>query len=619
MVALIRGILLGGVGGLAGGAAVGLAEAAVVAAVSGLTEYWVFVSGATSYGVLGGLLGAGWGSLTVWNRAVDDARRMASSAALVVTGLGVVVARFRIIRDVFGESLPLASAAGLAVHAGLLVGGMAVFLAVRRAFAASAYRHGSVKTPLVAAFGIAGLSLVATVVFNLARGAQVPPELAQPARARGPNVLLIIVDTLRADYVGAYGGGKAQTPALDGLAGDGVVFENAFAQSSWTRPSIATILTSLYAGSHSVMHKTDLLPDEVTTLAEAMGEAGYRTVGFVTNINLAPSFGFDQGFDQYSYLAPDFFFGATDSGSKLSLYSAMRLIRERFLSRKKWVNHYYQDAATVNATTLPWLDSQRGAPFFALVHYMDPHDPYFEIPYNGRAIARVDTPNPAAERAPEMRALYTQNVEYVDGFLKVLFDSLRAAGAYDDTLILLVADHGEEFHEHGGWWHGTTLYDEQLRVPFIVKLAGGVRAGTRSRELVGLVDVMPTVLAASGVEILPACQGRDLFGPTPAPLALYAEEDHEGNVLESIRTAEWKLVLANAGNPRGLAEMELYHLPGDPAELRNLADSRTDQLAALRANLAVLRQAARARAVSGVSGDIDAGSKERLRALGYME
>jgi arylsulfatase A-like enzyme len=138
------------------------------------------------------------------------------------------------------------------------------------------------------------------------------------------------------------------------------------------------------------------------------------------------------------------------------------------------------------------------------------------------------------------------------------------------------------------------------------------------RDLAGLVDVMPTMLTAAGVNVPPAAQGRDLLSTKP-PAALYAEEDHEGNVLESIRTSDWKLIQANEGNPRGLDPLELYYLADDPRETRNLAGSRTDRLASLTAQLKRLREAAKSSEVTAVHGELDDTEKARLKALGYMD
>jgi len=613
-------VIAGILGGFAGGALAGIGESLVIAATSEITEYWLFLFGAASYGLIGAGIGAGWSVVSgVVPRLRSPEASAASSAGLPAALIGLVVGRFRIVRDAFGESLPLLSGTGIAVHAMLLVGAVVVYVLVSAAVRRGAGRRGVVGATAVASVGMLIAGVLVSIVLNVAAGGPADKPSAAPSTAKGPNVLLIIADTLRADHVGAYGARGVATPALDSLAADAVVFEKAFAQSSWTRPSIATILTGLYPGSHSVMHKTDLLPTDVVTVAEAMREGGYRTAGFVTNINVAPSFNFQQGFDDYRYLAPDFFFGATDSGSKLALYSLMRLIRERFVSKQKFVSHYYQDAQTVNGTSLPWLAGHEGERFFTLIHYMDPHDPYFEIPYNGRAVARVDTPDPAPERAGELRELYAANIEYMDGFLAKLFSALKERGVYDDTVIVFTADHGEEFHEHGGWWHGTTLYEEQIHVPLIIKPAGRPAESRRETTFARLIDVMPTLLVAAGVAVPPAVQGRDLFGNTSAPAAVYAEEDHEGNVLESIRTEEWKLVVANEGNPRGLAPVELYDMAADPGEKSNLAGKEPGRVAELRRDLEALRTAARTSAVKGSTGTIDAADEERLRALGYLE
>ena len=613
---LIAGIL----GGFAGGALAGIGESVVIAATSEITEYWLFLFGAVSYGLIGAGIGGGWSVVSgILPRLRSNEASVGSSAALPAALLGLVVGRFRIIRDAFSESLPLLSGAGIAVHVGLLVGALAVYLLVSAAVRRSAARRGPIAASVAATVAMLIAGGLASIVTNVVAGGPAEKPAAAPSTAKGPNVVLIIADTLRADHLGAYGSRDVATPAIDSLAADGVVFDKAFAQSSWTRPSIATILTGLYPGSHSVMHKTDLLPGDVVTVAEAMKQGGYRTSGFVTNINVAPSFNFQQGFDEYQYLAPDFFFGATDSGSKLALYSLMRLIRERFLSKQKFVSHYYQDADTVNETSLPWLAGHEDERFFVVIHYMDPHDPYFEIPYNGRAVARVDTPNPAPERAEELRKLYASNIEYLDGFLAKLFAALKERGLYENTVIAFTADHGEEFHEHGGWWHGTTLYEEQIHVPLIVKPAGKTAAGRREASFARLADVTPTLLAAAGLSAPAGVQGRDLFGSSAAPTAVYAEEDHEGNVLESIRTADWKLIVANDGNPRGLAPVELYDMRSDPGETTNLADKEPARVAELRRDLEALRTASRASAVKGTTGTIDAADEERLRALGYLE
>src|SRR5262249_46501051 len=155
--------------------------------------------------------------------------------------------------------------------------------------------------------------------------------------------------------------------------------------------------------------------------------------------------------------------------SKLVLYSILRKVILT-VNKKRWVNQYYQDSRTVNAAVFPWLERNRDDRFFLLLHYMDPHDPYFRHPYDGEAIARVENPNPSPALAARMRELYAGEVHYMDESFGALIAFLRREGLYDEMAIVLVADHGEEFHEHGGWWHGTTLYDEQIHIPMLIKL-----------------------------------------------------------------------------------------------------------------------------------------------------
>jgi arylsulfatase A-like enzyme len=432
-----------------------------------------------------------------------------------------------------------------------------------------------------------------------------------------------MVDTLRADHLSCYGSTAVKTPHIDALAADGLRWVNTFSQASWTRPSVATILTGLYPSSHGAVHKADRLPDRVDTLAEVLGRAGYHTVGFADNANISQAFNFQQGFDEYHYLAPDFFFAASEPAAQLALYSGLRLVRERFLARSVDVHHYYQPAEVVTAEVRGWLDrSGSAAPFFLFAHYMDPHDPYFVHPFNGEGYARVAHPNPPPALAERLHHLYEGEVAYLDEHLGVLFDDLKRRGLYDRTLLVLTADHGEEFREHGGWWHGTTLYDEQIHVPLIVKPAGAHALAQVRDELATSLDIAPTIVAAAHAKPPAAMQGHVLpldGGAAPARESTFAEEDLEGNVLQAVRTRAWKLVTANQGNPRGLAPEELYELPRDPGEHQNVIASAPVEADRMRAALG--RSVLEAREHGGASEQIgmDPATKARLKALGYTQ
>jgi arylsulfatase A-like enzyme len=432
-----------------------------------------------------------------------------------------------------------------------------------------------------------------------------------------------MVDTLRADRLSAYGYTGIRTPHVDALAADGIRYAKNFAQASWTRPSVATILTGLYPSSHGAVHKADLLPDRVDTIAEALNFFGYRTVGFPNNVNVSESFNFQQGFQEYHYLAPALFFGATEAAAKLTLYNGLRLVRERFFARRVSVEHYYQPANVVTDRVLEWIDTNRdGPPFFLYAHYMDPHDPYMVHPFNGEGYARVALPNPPPDLALRLSAVYDGEVRYLDEHLGRLVAGLRERGFYDDTIIVLTSDHGEEFHEHGGWWHGTTLYDEQTHVPLVVKPARGGARGVVVETMTTHLDVAPTILAAVGAPVPPVMQGQVLAldgAPQTPQEKVFSEEDFEGNVLQAVRTPTWKLIVANEGNPRGLAPAELFHVAEDSAEQRNLASAEAAQLEEMRAALGRSVVEARAHEGAGAQTDVDEVTKDRLKALGYLD
>jgi len=586
--------LAGITGGAWGGAIVGLIEAVLIAATSGpADEYWLFPYAVVSYGVVGALIGAAVGSLGAVARPTglrDTADVAAVAGGLAVVLLGTFVVRYHVIQRVFLEEFVNTSGVGVAVNLGILVGCL-----VAGASLGTVLRAGVARPyGLVAAIGVlvaVGVVTAAGAAATASAPAESPVVRRASPRAAGlPNIVLVITDTLRADTVAQSVAANPQG-GLHALAAAGVTFPNAYAQSSWTRPSIATIFTGLYPSQHGAIHKMTPLPDDVTTLAEALRARGYVTAGFVTNINVAPIFNFQQGFDEYTYLAPSFYFWATDSATRLAIYKGLRLVRERLLRHRIYVANYYQDARVVDDAVSAWLAQRPPSPFFLVVHYMDPHDPYFEIPYDGRGVARVIDPNPAATRRDELHGLYDENVAYLDQFLAQLLQQLQARGEYDNTLVALVADHGEEFQEHGGWWHGTTLFEEQVHVPLLVKRPRESRPGQSDPRQARTLDLAPTLLAVADAPPLRDSHGRDLFGPEPPPEPLFAEEALEGNVLTSLRVGAWKLIIANPGNPRGLPEVALYDLDSDPAESRNRAADEPERVQAMRADMERVRAA----------------------------
>ena len=608
------------------GAVVGLGEAAIVIAERHLgLDAGLLYFALLSYGGIGALIGLGLGiALRVVGASGPTGFALGGAGLLAV--LVTIIGRFRVFRDVFNETFDGAPISPFTFQIASAVGALALFALAFILWRAIARRVPVLASPLVVVGALVLAVIAARVGMALGSGATPPPAPQRAATSpaappKAPNVILIVVDTLRADHLSCYGK-RNQTPAIDALAADGTRFSHAYSQASWTRPSFGTIFTSLYPSSHRAIHKSDALPDAVVTLAETMQGAGYATVGFANNINVAPLFGFQQGFDQYVFLEPEFFFGATESAAQLTIYNQLRLIRERFISKKKWVENYYQPADVVSKHGLDWLAGRDpNRPFFMFLHYMEPHDPYFVHPYNGEAYARVANPNPDPSLADKYRDAYDGAIRFLDDELGKLFAELKAKGVYEDSLVLLTADHGEEFHEHGGWWHGTTLYDEQLAVPLIVKPPGGGAKGVVNDAMVSSLDVAPTLIAGAGVAVPKTMVGKPLGLGADAPAPRdhsFAESELEGNSLQAYRSGGMKVIHANPGNPRGLPEHQLFNVATDPGEQKDLIATGAEVANKLTADLDAVQRHAESIRVESSGTSIDAASEERLRALGYV-
>jgi arylsulfatase A-like enzyme len=436
----------------------------------------------------------------------------------------------------------------------------------------------------------------------------IPPARPLGTEAARPNVVLYVVDTLRADYLGAYGHAAPTSPRLDGFARQAVLFEDAWAQASWTRSAVASVLTGLHVGSHGVDREDRVLPEAAQTLTEALRAGGYRTGAFVANHLLGGRFGFSQGFDAWNP-GPRTLYGAP----------AMDLVRD----------------------ALSWVDSGR-RPFFLYVHTMEPHAPYTPSeedlrPFAGEAY-RGTTDTRALLRlgqlgtlAPEglrfLRSRYEGEVHQNDRAFGDLVDGLRARGLDDATVVVFTADHGEEFLEHGGTEHTKTLYQELVRVPLVVRVPRGRAGGAREKGAVQQIDLMPTILALAGLPVPRGLPGRDLAArlnaspgaDAPAPV-LFSEERFAVVDKVAARAGEMKLIFNNDGPAlwRAGSHLELYDLARDPREKANLAASRPITLAFLEQRLDAFRKV-QARAGGAQSVALSADEREQLRALGYVQ
>lgn len=479
---------------------------------------------------------------------------------------------------------------------------------------------------------ILGRALVGALVGVLAACTE-PTEPAvevvgPPAR---PNLLLYLVDTLRADRLGVYGYPKPTSPTLDGLAADGVVFEQAYAPGPWTLPSVVSIMLSQPSCRHGVEIDGVKIAPESTPLAELLAGAGYRTASLIANAYAGRPAGLERGFDVYA--------GPVDEPSR----------------------HV--------ASFLEQTDETE--PFFIYVHDVRPHDPFDagdeamslfgdvdrralkrlrnrSLRY--RRLTRVDhaagdppgtTDNTAEQRRAlarldEMAAWYHQaydaRVREADDALADTLDVLRERGVLDDTVVVVLSDHGEEFGEHEGWLHDQSVYDEVVRAPLIVRLPRSEHAGTRIDTPVTLLDVAPTLADLAGVpaadgafegtSLVPRIEGRAVSrGPLVPSIRRNRKKyfrpwkETRGDHNLVVRDGRWKAIWNVEPDT-----IELYDLAADPGESRNLHAIHPDVATRLRGRARdYLERCSARRAKTGPPGTISDEALERLRALGYVD
>ncbi|HEO72341.1 MAG TPA: hypothetical protein ENN80_13865, partial [Candidatus Hydrogenedentes bacterium] len=552
----------------------------------------------------------------------------------------LIIGLFRYKRDVLmGHAMNLSqksAVGGVALGAGLAV-------AVLAAVVLLTLRGNRIKGVLAGAGSYVLLLLVGAVLSSTLPVESEPAIAFEPqVQSQGPNIILVAVDALRADALTLYdANAEAKTPRVDAFRQDGVLFPNSFVQSTWTKPSFATLFSGLYPEAHTATTKVSALPKDIDTVAEILYSGGYYTKGFSNNPNIMSVFDFDQGFVDYTDLKPDvYYFGATYSASKLSLYEVLRKGKQRIsakFSNKLVVSEFYQPAEDVTREALDWLDGDpvpQGVPFYLFLHYMEPHDPFMvagppgssvRTPRVGYARARMEHPDPKLAEA--MRQAYNDDIEYMDIHIGALFDGLKERGLYDNSLIVFTSDHGEEFYDHKGWWHGQTLYDELMLVPLVIKLPGNARAGEQNPYFARQVDIPATFLHSAGLEQPEAMRGKPLFAEDNTDANtdtsfVYAEVDFEGNDLQAVRTYDAKIIRANEDSTRGFDTVEFYDLAHDPAEQNNLAGEnhpRAEEQRSLDETLEEMKKSIREGAPEpshGGAGQRDVQSQ--LEALGYL-
>ena len=438
----------------------------------------------------------------------------------------------------------------------------------------------------------------------------------------GLNVILISIDTLRADHLGCYGYERETSPHIDALAADGVTFFNTYASSPWTLPSHVSLLTSLHGVNHQVSYENDSMDPSMLTLADILRANQFYCAALTGGGFVSSKYGFSKGFNSYS-----------DEGGVLRQDSA---------------EHLYHAAKR-------WLEREKDKGFFLFLHTFQPHSPY-ACPYPYRSMFLEENPRwrhldlmsylggmpgifkeLSEEDCQNVIGLYDGEIRYTDEkLIGPLITALKDTGLYDRTMIIFTSDHGEEFFEHHGWGHGHSLYDESLKVPLIIKFPESRFNGRRIHDIVSLVDIFPTVLEETGIDF----SALDIDGQSLFPLIKGKEKgdrmflaDVASNVLDSripqriaMNRGREKLILSKKYSPEDLkyfiypppilSLMELYDLALDPEEQQNIADERPQLANHIVQKINEIYKAARKKKTRKL--DMDEELIKQLKALGYI-
>ena len=428
------------------------------------------------------------------------------------------------------------------------------------------------------------LSVAVVLYFVFVRG----------GRSKIRNVVLISIDTCRADFLSCYGYPLQTTPNIDSLASEGIVFENTISPVPFTLPAHCSMLTGTIPPYHRAMDNSDyILSGDNVTLAEILKEKGFNTGGFVSSFILDSRFGIGQGFDVY---VDDF----DDSSSSTG-------INERI-------------GGETTGLALEWLEQNKDAKNFMFLHYYDPHFTYDPPePFLSKFKNATRLSNVTVDILPQFFGRYAGEIAYADHCIGQVIAKLKELGMYDSTMIIITSDHGEMLGQHGEFSHGFFIYQPAIKVPLVIKLPG-YREPIRVKNTVGLIDIVPTVCSALKIKSDEAVQGVDLLD--------YTDEKFQGHPDRHLYCQSFESTKYGANSLMGVVgdrykylqttRPELYDLAGDPGELKNLAPEQVNRGRILQDKLRqVLEESGRINdANTGAS--VSAEMIERLESLGYI-
>jgi arylsulfatase A-like enzyme len=571
--------------------------------------------------------------------------------------LGCAAGAYLVVWATYHLGRPILKFANGAAYLGAVVVAAVLILLLDRALTALLTRSTRRRDPPPRTFRLgvpAGLAAVIALgvlipVTQSRRADLVPPASAWFRGTEGrddrPNIVFILIDATRADHLSLYGYSRETDANLKAIAREGMTFTRMYAQASSTRPSVATIFTSLLPVVHKANDDRDYLSSAFTRLAEVLKGAGYQTFAVSANANVSPTFGYAKGFDTFQAWKTESLFRL----SVLGRFAEDLLGPARLTALLNERRDIVPEASAITDVALRWTAQRPPGPAFMYVHYIDPHDPYRPpAPYDRAFDYRRDPPRrnggpvdplaliqagksplaliqPTPDNVGRTLDQYDGEILYADHHIGRLMKGLREMGVLDNAIVIVTADHGEEFYEHGSDKHGRSAYEEVIHVPFIMAWAGRIPAGARHDGMVGLIDVMPTLLELLRLAPPPVVQGVSFASAlsrpdTVAPLrSFFAQVVQVAFAIDMARDTRYKLVRHEFGPRQG--QEEFYDLQADPLERSSLPLSERDALR-LRKELLVMNDVVR-RAASLTQPEkvqkLDKDTERALRSLGYIK
>jgi arylsulfatase len=523
----------------------------------------------------------------------------------------VALAGLYLNKKVFPELFsPLSLAGNLAL---LLAGGGLLFAWARRPWGRRADR--------VLAAAVLTLDLAA-VAFALGRPAATAPAREPPSAAAGaPDLLLVLVDTLRPDHLGAYGYPRDTSPRLDRLAAEGVVFERAYSTSNWTRPVVASLLTSTMPSRHGVTSLRRALAPALPLVTEALQGGGYRTGVFTSGTNVEPADGYDRGVDAF-----------WSAGTRRPAERTFLVHRVLPALRRRPADPTGVDPARITDRALGWLATvPADRPAFLYLHYQGPHKPYFAPASHDLFAGGPERGEPAPIEPPateagasalserdrqRLIAAYDGEIRWHDHELGRLIDRLVDMGRPRPAVALITSDHGEAFGEHGVWTHGLGLFEEIVRVPLVLWSSRERWPARRVATPVSLLDLAPTLCRLAGVDPPASFDGGTLLPLLTGPEAERTVFMENPATAESgLRDPSWAFFQTGAGP----AARTWLYAAADTLQTENLAPARPEVVDRLRARVAERQALDRSAETAAPTLELDAERRERLRALGYLD